>query len=137
MPHQGKGARRARRRGQRLVHAVRPVRRPERRHRFPPEVGSGVWVEFEGGDVSYPIWVGCYWREGESPPNVGAHVKVVVTAAPHTLIFDDDQRSIMLSDPNGNAVTLDGTGITLSKGGQRVALSDASVSVNNGALEVQ
>ena len=30
---------------------------------FLPEVGSGVWIEFEGGDVSYPIWVGCYWRE--------------------------------------------------------------------------
>ncbi len=30
---------------------------------FLPEVGSGVWIEFEGGDVSYPVWVGCYWRE--------------------------------------------------------------------------
>ena len=34
---------------------------------FLPEVGSGVWIEFEGGDVSYPIWVGGYWREGEVP----------------------------------------------------------------------
>ena len=24
---------------------------------FLPEVGSGVWIEFEGGDVSYPILV--------------------------------------------------------------------------------
>jgi uncharacterized protein involved in type VI secretion and phage assembly len=34
---------------------------------FLPEVGAGVWVAFEGGDVSYPIWVGCYWRAGEAP----------------------------------------------------------------------
>ena len=34
---------------------------------FLPEKGSGVWIEFEGGDVSYPIWVGGYWREGEVP----------------------------------------------------------------------
>ena len=38
---------------------------------FLPEVGSGVWIEFEGGDVSYPIWVGCYWRDGEVPADVG------------------------------------------------------------------
>jgi uncharacterized protein involved in type VI secretion and phage assembly len=34
---------------------------------FLPEVGAGVWIEFEGGDVSYPVWVGCYWRDGEQP----------------------------------------------------------------------
>src|SRR5437763_325247 len=31
---------------------------------FMPEEGAGVWIEFEGGDVSYPIWVGCYWHDG-------------------------------------------------------------------------
>lgn len=104
---------------------------------FLPEVGSGVWVEFEGGDVSYPIWVGGYWRDGEPPPNVAANVKVVVTAARHMLIFNDDQQSITLTDPNGNTVLLDAAGITLSKGGQQIVVSEASVSVNDGALEVQ
>jgi uncharacterized protein involved in type VI secretion and phage assembly len=104
---------------------------------FLPEEGSGVWVEFEGGDVSFPIWVGCYWRDGEPPPGVAPRVKVVVTAAPHKLIFDDDKQSITLTDPNGNTVTLDSAGITLSKGGQQIVVSDASVSVNDGALEVQ
>ncbi|MDF7774746.1 phage baseplate assembly protein V [Sphingomonas sp. AOB5] len=32
-----------------------------------PPIGAGVWVEFEGGDLDYPIWAGCYWREGERP----------------------------------------------------------------------
>ena len=51
----------------RLVHAVRPVRRRQVGIAFLPEVGSGVWIEFEGGDVSYPIWVGGYWRERRAP----------------------------------------------------------------------
>jgi uncharacterized protein involved in type VI secretion and phage assembly len=34
---------------------------------FLPEKGSGVWIEFEGGMVSFPIWTGCYWRTGEFP----------------------------------------------------------------------
>ncbi|HMD91011.1 MAG TPA: phage baseplate assembly protein V [Trebonia sp.] len=104
---------------------------------FLPEEGSGVWIEFEGGDVSYPVWVGCYWRDGEPPPDAAAHVKVIVTTAPHKLVLNDDDGSITITDPNGNAVTLNASGITLSKGGQQVLISDASVSVNDGALEVQ
>ena len=32
-----------------------------------PPVGANVWVEFEGGDVNYPIWSGCFWGPGELP----------------------------------------------------------------------
>ena len=32
-----------------------------------PPVSAGVWIEFEGGDVSRPIWSGCYWGVGEAP----------------------------------------------------------------------
>ena len=32
-----------------------------------PPPGAGVWIEFEGGDPDYPIWSGCFWREGEWP----------------------------------------------------------------------
>jgi uncharacterized protein involved in type VI secretion and phage assembly len=103
---------------------------------FLPEEGSGVWIEFEGGDVSYPVWTGCYWRDGEPPPDAAAHVKVIVTAA-GKLVLNDDEGSITISDSNGNKVTLDDSGITLSKGSQQIQIGDASVSVNDGALEVQ
>jgi uncharacterized protein involved in type VI secretion and phage assembly len=103
---------------------------------FLPEVGSGVWVAFEGGDVSYPIWVGCFWRSGELPSDVAPAVKVIATKAPLEVKLDDDAQSITLTDSNGNTVTLDSTGITLSKGGQQVVVADANVSVNSGALTV-
>ncbi len=32
-----------------------------------PPVGANVWVEFEGGDLDYPIWTGCFWGIGEVP----------------------------------------------------------------------
>jgi uncharacterized protein involved in type VI secretion and phage assembly len=104
---------------------------------FLPEIGSGVWIEFEGGDVSYPIWVGGYWREGEVPSDVAAAVKVIATKAPTELKFDDDQGSLTITDNNGNTVTLDGSGITLSRASATVVVSDSSVSVNDSALEVQ
>jgi uncharacterized protein involved in type VI secretion and phage assembly len=105
---------------------------------FLPEVGSGVWIEFEGGDVSYPVWVGGYWRDGEYPADAAPHVKVLVTAAPHELKLDDDQGSITLTDPNNNTLTLDSSGMTLANGSSvSVVVSSQSVSVNSGALEVQ
>jgi phage baseplate assembly protein gpV len=104
---------------------------------FLPELESGVWIEFEGGDVSYPIWVGGYWREGEVPSNAAADVKVLLTTAPHELKLDDSEGSLTLTDPNGNTLTLDASGITLSNGASTLVVSDSSVSVNEGALEVQ
>jgi uncharacterized protein involved in type VI secretion and phage assembly len=103
---------------------------------FLPEVGSGVWIAFEGGDVSYPVWVGCFWRNDELPPDVEPDVKVIVTTAPLELKLDDSDGSVTLTDSNGNTVQLDSDGITLSKSGQQVVVSDSSVSVNDGALEV-
>ncbi len=32
-----------------------------------PPMASGVWIEFEAGDVSRPIWVGGYWGAVEAP----------------------------------------------------------------------
>jgi uncharacterized protein involved in type VI secretion and phage assembly len=104
---------------------------------FLPETGSGVWIEFEGGDVSYPIWTGGYWREGEVPADAADHVKVIITTK-HKFELDDANVKITLSDPNGNTVTLDSTGTTVANGdSMSVVVSSSSVSVNDGALEVQ
>ncbi len=103
---------------------------------FLPEVGAGVWIEFEGGDVSYPIWSGCYWREGEAPADATPTVKAIVTAAGHTILLDDDGGTITITDANDNTITLDSNGMTLARGGKKVLISQTSVNVNDGALEV-
>lgn len=103
---------------------------------FLPEIGSGVWIEFEGGDVSYPIWVGCYWHEGEQPPDAKPAVKAIVTRAGHKILLDDDQGTITISDANNNTLTLSADGITLARGAGKIAISDSEVNVNDGAFEV-
>ena len=104
---------------------------------FLPEVGSSVWIEFEGGDVSYPIWSGCFWRDGEVPGDVDSDVKVIVTASNFEIQIDDGQSSVTITDSNQNTVTLDSSGISLANGSEEVAISTSSVSINNGAFEVQ
>jgi len=103
---------------------------------FLPERGSGVWIEFEGGDVSYPIWVGCYWRHGEIPSDATPTVKTIVTKAGHKLLLDDEGGTITITDANENKITLDSSGITLSRGASTIEISDSEVNVNDGALEV-
>jgi uncharacterized protein involved in type VI secretion and phage assembly len=106
---------------------------------FLPEVGAGVWIEFEGGDVSYPIWVGCYWRDGEAPSDATPTVKAIVTKSGEqtlTLLLDDDAGTITISDPNENKVTLSSDGITLERGSNKIEITDSEVNINDGALEV-
>ena len=100
-----------------------------------PEVGSGVWIEFEGGDVSYPIWTGGYWHSGEVPSQASATVKSIITTA-GSLAMDDDANSITLTDAQQNTVVLDSSGVTSTSGSGQVAIGTSGVNVNNGALEV-
>jgi uncharacterized protein involved in type VI secretion and phage assembly len=104
---------------------------------FIPEVGAGVWIEFEGGDVSYPIWSGCYWRSDEKPDDAKPKVKAIVTASGLKIVLDDDAGKIELTDTNDNVVTLDSAGIKLAHGGsKKIEITSSSVKVNGGNLEV-
>jgi hypothetical protein len=112
-----------------------PFAGPSMGFAFLPEVGTGVWIEFEGGDVSYPIWVGCYWHDGDQPSDASTTVLAIVTKAKQKILIDTGG-TITVSDANNNTVTLDSGGITLQGGGQSVALGSSGVNINNGALEV-
>jgi uncharacterized protein involved in type VI secretion and phage assembly len=103
---------------------------------FLPEEGSGVWIEFEKGNASFPIWVGCYWRRDEQPSDAAPDIKAIVTKAGHKILLDDQNSQITISDASGNQITLDSNGITVERGGQKLVVSDSEVSVNDGALEV-
>jgi uncharacterized protein involved in type VI secretion and phage assembly len=118
-----------------MVHALRPLRRPAGRFLMLPEVGSAVWIEFEGGDVSYPIWTGMFWSSGDLPSNASAKVKSIVTTA-GSIAFDNDQSSITLTDAQSNTVVLDQEGVTSTSGANSVAVGTSSVSINDGAMEV-
>jgi uncharacterized protein involved in type VI secretion and phage assembly len=103
---------------------------------FLPEVGAGVWIEFEGGDVSFPIWTGCYWHDGEVPSRVAPKVRVIRTGAGQEIVLDDDDHSITVTDSNENRVTLDRNGVTVVRGSGKIAVTSKKVSVNDGAMEV-
>ncbi|WP_433796245.1 phage baseplate assembly protein V [Actinoplanes sp. CA-252034] len=116
-----------------------------------PETGTGVWVEFEAGDPSYPIWSGFFWADDELPDDAtGAPAKVLRTLA-STLVLDDDMSELRLTvDDAGELIvgdevvtrrddathTVSTDGVRSEMGGQSVAVTQSSVSIDDGALEV-
>lgn len=103
---------------------------------FLPAVGSGVWIEFEGGDVHYPIWTGCFWFEDQIPEDAGEQVRVIATAGGLKIVFDDDAGELRIEDANGASIVFGSSGVTTKRDSSSVAVTPSSVSVNDGALEV-
>jgi uncharacterized protein involved in type VI secretion and phage assembly len=103
---------------------------------FLPENGTSVWIEFEGGDVSFPIWVGCFWNGGDAiPSDLTDTTRGIVTKSPHKLLFDDDAGSLTLEDSNDASLVLDSDGLTLTRGSTVKVASDG-VSINDNSFKV-
>lgn len=84
-----------------------------------PEVrnGDGVWIMFEGGDISYPIWMGFFGRTELAEPD----------KYPATTRFQwDYDTSVVMADPGAGKVRTssaltDVSFSTLSSGGTDVS----------------
>lgn len=106
-----------------------------------PPVGANVWVEFEGGDIDSPIVAGCFWGTGQAPTTTGRDSTKVLKTDRFSLTIDDTPGSggmtLQVDGPTGAlTIVLDASGIALTNGTMSVKLGTASVSVNDGALEV-
>ena len=100
-----------------------------------PEVGSGVWIEFQGGEVSHPIWVGCYWRAGEVPSDANATAKAIF-AKSGVLKLDDDASTVSLADSDGDRLTLSQGTSTLNGRTGKVVADCSGVTLNDSSLVV-
>lgn len=113
-----------------------------------PPIGAGVWVEFEHGDPSYPIWAGCRWgAQSDVPPLAKAGLPtspnlVMQTLGQHMLLLSDMPPTpatggIVLKSTTGAMIVVNDSGIYISNGkGATITLVGPTVTVNNGALVV-
>jgi hypothetical protein len=113
-----------------------------------PPIGAGVWVEFERGDPSKPIWVGCRWGlPSDVPPLALAGLPVSPNICMQTL----GQNMLMLSDMpptpatvgillkslTGATLVVNDLGIFIQNGkGASITLIGPAVDINMGALTV-
>jgi uncharacterized protein involved in type VI secretion and phage assembly len=101
-----------------------------------PEVNDGVWIEFEAGDISRPVWSGCWWASGQLPAPGARAVRTLVTSGGHRVVLDDEAKKLQLLHSGGAELTMTDNDITLKIGSSQIVLSASGVSVNDGALEV-
>jgi Type VI secretion system/phage-baseplate injector OB domain len=71
-----------------------------------PPVGAGVWVEFEAGDPSRPIWVGTWWGTGDVPTDESGApaettTKILRSDLGLVVSLDDSKSTVTLSDSVG------------------------------------
>jgi hypothetical protein len=124
-----------------------------------PPVGANVWVEFEGGEVERPIWSGCFWDTGQVPVKPAlAEIKMLRTDGTTVMISDLPGGGGVTIEVGPPAVAMrykivisaEGIQLTsgpcafkltpgvaeLALGASSVKILPATVSINNGALEV-
>ena len=109
---------------------------------YVPAVGAQVWVEFEGGNLDFPIWTGTFWQqsgdapqEAQDPPTA----TVLRTGKGHVFLLEDkdDAEEIKLlhsagamldMDKDGNVALSDNNGakLTLDAQNGKVVLEDAN-----------
>jgi uncharacterized protein involved in type VI secretion and phage assembly len=118
---------------------------------FIPDPGAGVWVEFEEGDLEFPIWVGTFWSKpdaGTELPNPngpdGAELsqpqdpptcKIIKTAKGHTVQLEDadGKESVLVCNATGELLLVmdtDGVRITDGKRGNKLVMDSSGITVN-------
>lgn len=111
-----------------------------------PQIGAGVWIEFEQGDPDHPIWVGGFWGSAAEVPALAlagspASPSVVLqTTGQNTLMLSDlpgPAGGILLKSSTGALISINEIGITISNGqGATIMLNGPAVNINQGALSV-
>jgi hypothetical protein len=115
-----------------------------------PQIGSGVWIEFESGDPDKPIWVGGFWgiaaevpALGLVPPPIPPGQNIVLqTTLQNTVLISDAAPSpltggIILRSATGAMLVVNDLGIFIQNGkGASLTMVGPAVDINMGALTV-
>lgn len=103
-----------------------------------PPVNALVWIEFEHGDPDYPIWTGCFWAQGEVPVTPAVPDKKVLKTDVGTITLNDQPAvgGVTIETTGGLKIVMDTQGIEISNRTRKIKVTTASISLNDGALEV-
>jgi hypothetical protein len=113
-----------------------------------PQIGSGVWVEFEQGNPDYPVWSGCFAGSAADIPAAAQPIVPPIsgitlqTTLQNSLVVSDLPPTpvtggIVLRSATGALIVVNDSGIYISNGkGASIMLVGNTVTINNGALVV-
>lgn len=87
-------------------------------HFFVPHAGARLWIEFEGGNRDFPLWVGAWYPADSAPEEVRAQPqthRVIQTPAGHTIELSDEEgaEKIVIRHKDNSFVALQADGSVL------------------------
>lgn len=89
-----------------------------------PPVGANVWVEFEGGDIDYPIWVGGFYTVGKVPA-----IGLAVPPGTEEMVFQvGTNNTLSIKDLPGPV-----GGILLKSGNAMIMVNDQGIIMQDGS----
>ncbi|HEX2571527.1 MAG TPA: phage baseplate assembly protein V [Polyangia bacterium] len=108
-----------------------------------PKVGDQVWVMFENGDPTRPIWFGVWYPTGgvptEAKPGQAPQRQVIQSPKGQVIVIDetDGAEQIYIQDKAGNRIELRTGGVlilckqdlTIDASGHNIVIKAASVDV--------
>ena len=122
-----------------------------------PQIGSGVWIEFENGDPDKPIWSGCFPGSAlDLPMSAQAIVPPIggitlQTTLQNALVVSDMPPApappvmppvvpvggVTLKSATGASIVVNDAGIFISNGkGATIMMVGPTITINNGALVI-
>lgn len=111
-----------------------------------PQIGAGVFLQFEGGDPDRPVWVGGWWGDVAEVPalalaGVPGNPNIVIQSMLQNAVIVSDLAGptggIMLRSTTGATIIVNDTGIYIQNGkGASIVMTGPTVTINNGALVV-
>lgn len=111
-----------------------------------PQIGASVWVQFEGGNPDYPVWMGGSYRNAAEIPalalaGVPGDANIVLQSQLQNAVVISDvpgpTGGIMLKSATGATIIVNDTGIYIQNGkGASIVMTGPTVTINNGALVV-
>jgi uncharacterized protein involved in type VI secretion and phage assembly len=111
-------------------------------HFFVPDVGDYVWVAFENGDPSAPVWLGIWYPDGKVPSQADVWPplkRVIRSTSGHVIVMDDTEGSeaLTITDKFGNSIEMRENAVlikcvadlTIDASGKNVVIKASSVDV--------
>jgi len=81
-----------------------------------PDIGAGVWIEFEEGHLSYPVWSGTWYSSDAIPESAPPEQKVLKTKSGHKIVLDDGAGTLTITDSHGNSIAMESSLVKISVG---------------------
>lgn len=113
-----------------------------------PEIGAGVWIQYEGGDLARPVWVGGYWGISAELPEMGLasppptpNIVLQTTGRNSVTVYGIPGGGVTicsgpLASPSSPRIMVTQAGIVITNGQASIVMAGPTVTINNGALIV-